>query len=141
MEREIIFRGKLLDGGGWVEGCLLSFQDGEINRNRSFIIPFVGCVHYGYGSYDFGNFVEVDPVTVGQYTGRDMRGVRLFDGDIIRRDDGMVFWVAWSNTYLTWEARKVGARGSWCLDVVLSIGPCEIIGNIWDTPELLEVRK
>lgn len=135
MNREILFRGKRLDNGEWVKGAIICQDD------RCFINPqnngTLYC-HFTNGRWIFGDYLEVAPATMGQYTGQDIQGVKLFDGDIIRRNDGMIFRAAWSNLYLGWDAHGVKLLDSWSLDVVLSKGACEIIGNIWDTPELLK---
>lgn len=134
MQREILFCGKRLDNGEWVSGALICQDD------RCFINPqtngtvYCHCVN---GRWIFGDYLEVDPDTVGQYTGReDKNGKKVFDGDVIRRDDGRTFHVVWSDLFLKWDAHLVGVLGIWNLDVVRSKGPCEIVGNIWDDPGL-----
>lgn len=68
--REILFKGKRIDNGEWVEG----FYFEEIG---SFIIEKPSCV----STHTF----LVDPATVGQYTGlTDKNGVKIFEGDIAR---------------------------------------------------------
>ena len=128
MNREILFRGKRTDNDEWVYGCLLVYADGSC---------FI-CREYRPCKF---NKLLVDPATIGQYTGAEIRDAKIFEGDIIRRYDGRSFEVLWSALYVQWEAHHIGSFGSWNLKTVLSKGPCEIVGNIWDNPELLEVKK
>lgn len=69
--REIKFRGRRLDGKGWTHGFLFA------EKGRAYIITD----STGFGFIKF----EVDPATVGQYTGqKDKNGKDIWEGDIIQ---------------------------------------------------------
>ena len=111
--REIIFRGKRLDNGEWVEGSLW------INIDRPFIISPGNCVGY-----------PVDRATVGQYTGmNDKNGQRIFEGDIISLRTGRPHVVRFKDGAFILEDSAIP------MSFAIKF---EIIGNIYDNPELLK---
>lgn len=141
--REILFRGKRTDNGEWVQGDLLLDQDLEQAQ----------IVWFDYKSTEDG--VERDgdgaiviPETVGQYTGlTDKNGRRIFEGDIVRtKKYGKVVGHVNVNDYDTFQVvyepaifRLVNpTRG---FNLVGQAIDWEVISNIYDNPELLEVKQ
>lgn len=142
--REILFRGKRLDNGEWVEGAFLNDRGGAF-----YICPAVSDISYG----DSGNrrrigcWYKVDQSTVGQFTGlTDNNGTRIFEGDIVRfaerriggEDVSVVEQVGFdeggfcTHRYFLNNWLRNGIYG------VTKLEGIEAIGNIHDNPELLE---
>lgn len=164
MNREILFRGKTIRGthrdretgewlgvGTWVEGffvnCKSMYDHSETDRIPE-IVEYNADRQYT-GEYSSLEVHEVDPETVGQYTGLvDKNGVKIFEGDIISGDEemcsithctntGQTNTVKWTNKDLRYVARCTPSS------LMLIQSRCkkfEVIGNIWDNPELLEVK-
>ena len=144
--REILFRGKCIgddDVYGWVDGyyvCLIdSYKKRESHR-----------IYTGYAESDCGDFYgdwyEVDPKTIGQFTGLlDKNGNRIFEGDII--DASNEWWSAAGYAghsspiiLVEWNEDECGFSPFSTYDsdcgVFISAKRCEVIGNIYDNPEI-----
>ena len=117
--KEILFRGKRIDNGEWVEGDLLHsyFKKGD---------TCICCP-------DWTNIKRVDPATVGQYTGLvDKSGKKIFEGDVVKQG-GEIGEVYYERNYCTFAI--ILKRN---MDLFKHIKyNCEITGNIHDNPELL----
>ena len=137
--REILFRGKRLDNGEWVEGAFLN------DRNCAFYIcPAVSDISYGDSGARrrIGCWYKVDPSTVGQYTGlNDKNGKRIFEGDIakvLQGKDKDIAYVGFENgAFMLYpKTGNIYERTLW--EYWYNDWDVEIIGNITDNPELLE---
>lgn len=122
--REILFRGKRLDNGEWVEGSLhIEYGETTKDGNRAKDHRILGMR---------GECYYVDPASVGQFTGLlDKNGKQIFEGDVVRGphigDDLMV------------EPVEFSAFHGFTPFDYLREDLCEVIGNRFDNPELLEV--
>ena len=132
VNREILFRGKRIDTGEWIEGYFGQSVD-------TFIIQ-----DYGLVAGHFKVF-KVVPETVGQYTGlKDKNGKKIFEGDILKHYDKTTFgepvgdwgFVKWDcdECMLFRTSTRIGKDR-----LVTSHDIYEVVGNIHDNPELLEV--
>ena len=123
--REVIFRGKRMDNGEWIEGSLLGIDWCDKPSTYS-IAP----------NTPVSVFYSVIPETVGQYTGlTDKNGVRIFEGDILTiENEGVYAAIKYNESnaafYVEDEDHEDYLGEAWETDVI-------IIGNIHDNPELL----
>lgn len=125
--REILFRGKRTMNDEWVEGYY-SEDSYELGRG-SFICD---------SDFDYTVYFE----SVGQFTGLyDKNGKRIFEGDIL---SGLFLFGLSVNAVVKFQYGAFGLE--WCragiktFDAFTSI--CyveyEVLGNIYDNPELLK---
>ena len=153
--REILFRGKRIDNGEWVEGYFI--QKGSQTFIASYPY-FTGKVHEtSWLEFCFGGFIEVIPETVGQYTGlTDKNGKKIFEGDIVRTHyanapkavfvetvvfDSGKFCATSTNEGCKTTAALWDGVPRLAIDKSVYMDEVEIIGNIHDNPELLEVEE
>lgn len=135
MNREILFHGKRIDNGEWVEGVLPLFND------RIAYIVYDGDAYEstecGLKTLIHDRYFEVDPTTVGQFTGlADKNGKKIFEGDICKVGS-YAYKVEF--LYSQWWFVILSKKVYCCPYLNSHCGErCEIIGNIHDNPELLE---
>lgn len=174
--REILFRGKRVSNGEWVNSkSIIRF----INPDNKVFIAGAGTIIQVTATID-GDilnledtiFYEVDPKTLGQYTGlTDKNGIKIFEWDIVKCCDMIgtikfengAFGIATNDTIdyqsfedeiKNWTFCDNEPYFCYCDNFVsfqelmwnynLYEGECdivEVIGNIHDTPELLEAEN
>ena len=126
--REILFRGKCKTDNEWLYGFPYVTRKNAVKINWY-------CSEFGSMRTD-----EVDPETVGQYTGlTDKNGVKIFEGDIVERvSDGERAVISW----LKYSACFGLSFDGWCcgFDNYDDNLPSdfEVIGNIHDNSEILK---
>lgn len=133
--REILCKGKRIDNGEWVEGCLV-IDHSRSNLFEYRIQPVESGVLYA---------PPIDPETLCQFTGLcDKNGKKIWENDIVL--------VIYENRYYEKKELSTGRivfiRGAWYIggkvwnelyaideDAIFQV---EIVGNIFDNPELLQ---
>lgn len=152
--REYLFHGKRLDNGEWAQGQYL-YDD---VTGKGWITLSITESQKTIGGL-FVYCVEVDPETVGQFTGfevyKDPHLItgedgkdKLFESDVVRFSDfdyngvdrekiGVIYWC--DGGFFIDCTHKYGDDAIYDIDWVLEQDDCvERIGNRWDNPELLE---
>ena len=147
LSREIKFRAKSLLTGEWVCGYYYNLPDGLKGKLRHIIV----YENKGFGIQTVHEPVDVD--TLGQYTGlEDKNDKEIFEGDIVKahgndtmfpEEEAFIGEVVYDDTQCCFELRKE----VFCEDFEgIAYEACplhgffiEVLGNVFENPELLEV--
>lgn len=140
--REILFKAKRIDNGEWVEGFLFFYLTGWC----------IGDINTPLYPNDYSELIgknkswfEIDTETLCQYTGlTDKNGVKIWENDVIRYKDDIINkekidLIEYNETHASFVRLHKSQMGLQYLYINEAIaGKCEVIGNIFDNPELLE---
>lgn len=132
MTREIKFRGRNILNNDWMYGDLI--HDDE--HCRVYVYP------RDAGPLELQH--RVDAETIGQFTGlHDKNGKEIYEGDIVKTKYGRPCVIEWLSTicFVGFDLRPEVAKSKYKqpdgYDLYNSDN-LEVIGNIYDDPELLK---
>lgn len=157
--REILFRAKRIDNGKWVEGYY-------IYHIRRTICPIGDSVkpedeqhvimHDGFSDWNMPRdtvFFNIDPETLCQYTGlKDKNGNRVWENDVIKYHFADIYapikYGVYQSSFDSTKTEHIGFYTEWTgmdgnilrkdLGYWVNMAEDEIVGNIFDNPELLK---
>ncbi len=131
MNRKIKFRGISIDE--WVYGMLCKVNEGDTEHGEP--------VKYKIQTEEkeYGEYVQcfiTDEKTIGQYTGlHDKNGKEIYEGDILKS-------IQWNDIYLVkyigtaFYLCRNGNKGFNKITTWNNAEKSEVVGNIYDNPEL-----
>ena len=143
MSREILFRGKRTDNGEWVEGYFIKTKLGKDTSPSDVVfVPWKENRNEEWG------WIKVDPDTLCQYTGlTDKNGKKIWENDIIKtsrygKDDGKGSNFAGFDIFsVQWDDEGFALYSKWRRFNLRDNNGYEVIGNIFDNPELLTTNE
>src|SRR5690348_8912819 len=127
--REIKFRGQMLNTQIWVYGYLYEDETGSYIKESK-------------ENKRFGTGFEVDPKSVGQYTGlKDKNGNEIYEGDIMKFPFySQAFEIVWNNDGCYYEGIYHDGSDDFAM-CKSEAEASEVIGKIYENPELLTNQK
>lgn len=137
MNREILFKAKRIDNGEWVEGQYVYITNPLTEDGKP--IKHLIC----NGTNIFNDLI--DPDTLRQYTGlTDKNGKKIWENDILCGHLDEKYPEDITYTKVFWNVNGFYTKESCSIDVHLldrfEQEYFEVVGNIFDNPELLEVE-
>ena len=158
MNREILFKAKKINNGMWVEGGHCECAETTYCCKEDYERNPVPIHHYiavekmtDWGLPNELTLQEVKPDTICQYTGlKDKNGKKVFENDIIKNIFGKAYapvrFGKYQNCFDSTSADHVGFYVDWNekydfrkdLGYWIDMVDAEVVGNVFDNPELLE---
>ena len=123
---------------GWI-ACIRYKKSGEIAR-----LSFRRNI---YDGNIYGGLVNIDEIELMQSTGlKDKNGKEIFEGDIlaVKTDDGTLnVYVFWDEEHalFMFESKQYNEKEALAELLEDNSYPFEILGNIYENPELLEDKE
>lgn len=138
MQRKIKFRGKAIGGGktsaNWVYGGGCFTVNGH-----AFIIPENMSPKFTGKDYHEAKAIAV--CYLCQFTGvYDKNNKEIYESDVVRMhgNERHTFIVEWDERHAQFLSKGIQAEERIMLNGIAPSGSVEIIGNIYDNPELLK---
>ena len=147
MARQILFRGRRVENGEWIYGTgFTNFLNMLPNKQ--------GCwlwCDYNYHDGPGKGWLEISPDSLGQFTGLQIQGKNVFEGDIVRLcpRPGVEqhFVIYWSVVYMAFCVHNLeyadtsDGNDLWSvIDLAHNSAEAtiELIGNRFDNPTLMK---
>lgn len=143
--REIKFRGKTVNGNEWIYGMTISKGTIKRKANKFFM------------EVEENRWKGLQDGSLGQYTGlKDKNGKEIYEGDILRGNeypfncdgvDNYYAEIVWADNVggfyrVTHKKPNSTVRGiscgNWYMMIEEDVINFEVIGNIYDNPELIK---
>ncbi len=131
--REIEFRAKTLS----------EITNGNLKKDGTWVYGYyrdrIGCPTISEFSFADADYIdyEVDVKTLGQYTGlKDKNGTKIFEGDIVNmlNINDYPMQIKWNKKWARFIFYNLVDK----TEMNLFTEQCEVIGNIYDNPELIK---
>lgn len=143
MNRGIKFRGKMIPENEWIFGTILRIPAPPVCFGKSetdkYYIQFPDPRYMPDWNMPYKMVQgEVNPDTIGQYTGlKDKNGKEIYEGDIV--GDNKIKWIVkWNKNRMGFSLYPTTEQlyDEMPINVENKLG-FKILGNIYDNPELL----
>ena len=125
MKDRYLFKAKRIKDGQWVEGAF-------------YIEPYTDCcyiIQWNSSGLGFNEFIKVDGDTICQCTGlKDKNDKLIWENDIL---NGGNLVVTWREELASYCLTKKGWMYQHFFGEAVDACDCEVIGNVFDNPELM----